>query len=109
MRTHVKEIFRPLSFPAKQFLSLSGVRFKRIHTLVLLEENFRTIRNRGKTQNYNQPSASMGPGVRLVLCKTDTTGSILCWVHAGFVAVKEREKILPIIRHDVDSASRIGV
>ena len=101
MRTHVKEIFRLLSFPAKQFLSLSGVRFKRIHTLVLLEENFRTIRNRGKTQNYNQPSASMGPGVRLVLCKTDTTGSIL--------AVNEREIILLIIRHDVDSASRIGV
>ena len=100
MRTHVKEIFRLLSFPAKQFLSLSGVRFKRIHTLVLLEENFRTIRNRGKTQNYNQPSASMGPGVRLVLCKTDTTGSIL--------AVNEREIILLIIRHDVDSASRIG-
>ena len=102
MRTHVKEIFRLLSFPAKQFLSLSGVRFKRIHTLVLLlEENFRTIRNRGKTQNYDQPSASMGPGVRLVLCKTDTTGSIL--------AVNEREIIRLIIRHDVDSASRIGV
>ena len=101
MRTHVKEIFRLLSFPAKQFLSLSGVRFKRIHTLVLLEEHFRTIRNRGKTQNYNQPSASMGPGVRLVLCKTDTTGSIL--------AVNEREIIRLIIRHDVDSASRIGV
>ena len=29
MRTHVKEIFRLLSFPAKQFLSLPGVRFKR--------------------------------------------------------------------------------